>query len=305
MRRAILVVTIIITAVLVGTSAVAYAKQSDPTSSETTSPETTEPITIENHAWKNYHWARKTNPFTLKLGDNVESAWDSTTAPVFDTTISDWNKSTVLKTTRVTGGTNPKNCRATSGQVEVCNAKYGSNGWLGIATIWVSGDHITQGTTKLNDTYFNTAKYNTPAWRNLVMCQEVGHNFGLAHQDEDFYNGNLDTCMDYTINPETNQHPNLHDYDQLRAIYDPTFTSTWTPTQTGHLDTTTTVGQTSTSTGSDNEPGNVPSAWGREVYKSANGQVSVYEKELSKGQKKVTHVLWTEEKADQRREHKE
>ena len=51
---------------------------------------------------------------------------------------------------------------------------------------------------EVNDTYFNTAKYNTPVWRNLVMCQEVGHTLGLDHQDEIFDNVNLGTCMDYT-----------------------------------------------------------------------------------------------------------
>lgn len=32
-----------------------------------------------------------------------------------------------------------------------------NNGWLGIASISVNGSHITQGTVKLNDTYFNQA----------------------------------------------------------------------------------------------------------------------------------------------------
>jgi hypothetical protein len=30
-----------------------------------------------NHSWGGYHWARTSNPFTLKLGDNVSSEWDS------------------------------------------------------------------------------------------------------------------------------------------------------------------------------------------------------------------------------------
>ena len=30
-----------------------------------------------SHSCGNYHWARTANPFTLKLGDNVSSAWDS------------------------------------------------------------------------------------------------------------------------------------------------------------------------------------------------------------------------------------
>ncbi len=92
--------------------------------------------------------ARTSNPFTLKLGDNVNSAWDS----YLSTTSTDWTKSTVLDTTIVAGQANPKNCRATSGRVEVCNSTYGSTGWLGIASVWASGSHTTQGTVKPNDT---------------------------------------------------------------------------------------------------------------------------------------------------------
>ncbi len=123
------------------------------------------------HSWSNYHWARTANPFTVNLGDNVDSTWDS----YLTTTSSDWSQSSVLDTPKVTGGTSPKSCRPTSGRVEVCNARYGGTGWLGLAQIWVIGGHISQGVAKMNDTYFNTAKYNTPAWRNSVMCQEVGH----------------------------------------------------------------------------------------------------------------------------------
>ena len=218
-----------------------------------------------NHSWGNYHWARTSNPFTLKVGDNVTSAWDSYLA----TTSSDWSQSTVLDTTVVAGGSSNKRCRATSGRVEVCNGTYGNNGWLGVAQIWASGDHITQGTVKLNDTYFNTAKYNTPAWRNLVMCQEVGHTFGLDHQDENFTNPNLGTCMDYTNDPSTNQHPNAHDYDELVTIYT-------------HLDSTTTVGASAGFL-----PDAVPS------FAPAN-QVnrSTYRTDLGDGRTLVTHVFW-------------
>ena len=58
-----------------------------------------------------------------------------------------------------------QNCRATLGRVEVCNGNYGNTGWLGIAGIYLSGTHITKGYVKVNDTYFNTATYNTPEWR--------------------------------------------------------------------------------------------------------------------------------------------
>ena len=215
-----------------------------------------------NHAWTNssgqaYHWARTSNPFTLKLGDNVNSvAWDASLALAS----TDWTVSTVLNTTVVLGGTNaakgkntPKNCTPTSGRGEVCNSNYGNNGWLGIATIWASGVHITQGTVKVNDTYFNTPSYNTPAWRNLVMCQEVGHIFGLGHQDENFGNTPLGTCMDYSNDPEPNQHPNAHDYAMLEQIY-------------AHPDSGTTLSQTTTQNGRGNGTwvdvdSAIPSAW--------------------------------------------
>ncbi|MGI8974391.1 MAG: hypothetical protein ACR2HI_09475, partial [Gaiella sp.] len=96
---------------------------------------------LASHSWNGYHWARTANPFTLKLGDNVTATWDSYLA----TTSADWTVPNVLDTTIVAGGAKPRNCRPTSGRVEVCNATYGNTGWLGLAQIWASGSHITQG----------------------------------------------------------------------------------------------------------------------------------------------------------------
>ena len=173
---------------------------------------------LANHSWGSYHWSRAANPLVLDVGDNVNSGWDS----YLNDAISDWDASSVLTLTGVSGGTTGSTCSPTSGRIEVCNAAYGNTGWLGVAQIWVKRSHITQATTKVNDTYFNTAQYNTAAWRRLVMCQEVGHDFGLDHQDENFDNANLGTCMDYTSDPDgppSNEHPNQHDYDQLESIY--------------------------------------------------------------------------------------
>lgn len=239
-------------------------------------------FTLASHSWSTHHWARTSNPFTLKLGDNVSAAWDSYLA----TASSDWTAATVLNTTIVAGGTTPRQCKPTLGRVEVCNATYGNNGWLGIAQIWLSGGHIAQGIAKMNDTYFNTATYNTPAWRRLVMCQEIAHDFGLDHQDVNFNNANLGSCMDYTNNPSgppSNEHPNAHDFDQLQTIY-------------SHTDSTTTVGQATI--------GSVPPAftqltfdhpsqWGPVVAGSTKGGLaSVHELDFGNGNKVITHVLW-------------
>ena len=244
-----------------------------------------------NHSWGGYHWARTANPFTLKLGNNVSGAWSS----YLGTTSSDWSLSSVLDTTTVAGGTTGRKCRATTGRVEVCSAAYGNNGWLGLASISITGGaHITQGTVKVNDTYFNTASYNTPAWRNLVMCQEVGHTLGLDHQDETFANPNLGTCMDYTNSPDSNQHPNAHDYAQLESIY-------------AHLDATTTVGAAvpggpgkpgagAADGGAGAADGGAGAAdaadWGRLVSSSQDGRRSTFVKDLGAGELIVTIIIW-------------
>ena len=233
------------------------------------------------HSWGGYHWARTSNPFTLALGDNVTSTWDS----YLQTTSSDWSLSNVLDTA-IVGSVAGKNCKATKGRAEICNAKYGRTGWLGIASIWISGNHITQGTVKLNDTYFNTSTYNKPAWRNLVMCQEVGHIFGLDHQDENFNNTSLGTCMDYSNDPTLNQHPNQHDYDMLDEIY-------------AHLDTTTTLATSSLTKGSDLDSDD-PRTWGREVRRSDNRRLSVFEQDLGNGEKIIRHVFWADEERNVR-----
>ena len=213
------------------------------------------------------------------------------------TASSDWSKSTVLDTTIVAGGAKSKNCRPTSGRVEVCNGTYGNNGWLGLAQIWASGNHITQGTTKMNDTYINTSTYNTPAWKQLVVCQEVAHTFGLDHQDENFDNANLGTCMDYTSNPSTNQHPNQGDYDQLLCIYDPAYagrtlsTSTHSCTGTGHLDSTTTIG--AMPPGFANANVNAIENWGEKV--DDNGQTALFVRDFGNGFKIFTFVIWATE----------
>ena len=239
-----------------------------------------------NHSWGSYHWARTSNPFTLKVGDNVDANWDA----YLDEAITDWSGSAVLNLSEVTGGSNPRNCRPTAGRIEVCNSKYGNNGWLGIAQIWISGTHITQAITKVNDTYFNTATYDTPAWRRLVMCQEIGHDFGLDHQDETFDNVNLGTCMDYTNDPDggaggasatdqSNEHPNQHDYAQLESIY-------------AHLDSTTTVGQT-VNRGADASQIN-RGQFGALVRSTNSGRTELYVLDLGNGQRVYTHVIWAE-----------
>ncbi len=174
-----------------------------------------------SHSWGSYHWARTSSPFTLRLGDNLTNAsWKSHLSQ----TSSDWNSGNTPLLTSIIAGSAGKRCAMVAGTTQVCNGTYGNNGWLGLASINLTGGvHITQGTAKLNDTYFNNATYNNPNEKLHVMCQEVAHTFGLGHTSTDGSSQN--TCMDYFSNTGANAtstqstKPNRHDFDQLKLIY--------------------------------------------------------------------------------------
>ena len=228
-----------------------------------------------DNSWGNYHWARTSNPFTLKVIDSNTTDWDDN----LNDALSDWSRSSVLDLAYEAGSSalkDRKRCAATTGKVRSCNAAYGFNQWLGLATIYLSGSHITRGTAKMNDSYFNLSGYDETA-RQHVMCQEIGHTFGLDHQDES--GADLNTCMDYSDELD-NPSPNRHDYAQLEIIYE-------------HLDSTTTVGFSAFSSNMFEDP-DAPHNWGQLVRQSANGRSSYYERDNPDGTKRLTHVFWTE-----------
>jgi hypothetical protein len=175
-------------------------------------------VVSADHAWGNYHWARTSNPFDLTIINSTTSDWDTYVTAA----IEDWSGSSVLNMVEdLSGSTESKvrrSCSAPAGQVRICNLAYGFNGWLGIAGISIdSAGHIISGYTKLNDSYFSAAYYNKPEWKQSVACQELGHNVGLDHQDEDFDNASLLSCMDYQDPPF--EWANPHDFQQLQTIY--------------------------------------------------------------------------------------
>lgn len=259
------------------------------------------------HAWSNYHWAITTSrSLSLEVVKANTSEWET----AVNQAISDWNTPVVtgapdvLTLSSSTGSSVDRStCSPITGKVLVCNDAYGSTGWLGIATIWLDdSNHITAGTTQLNDTYYSAGgRYDTPAWRRFVTCQEIGHDFGLAHQDEAFYNPNKGSCMDYTNDPDgggkygpSNERPNKHDYEQLDKMY-------------AHADGYgTSASQQKTNFGirevGKSAPAGVPSlpaagkgpaSWGQPVHFDSLGRPDVFAKELSGGYKMVTHVFWT------------
>ena len=231
---------------------------------------------LATHSWNGYHWIRTTAELTRPVGDNVDGTWDS----YLRTASADWNKSTVINSPLVAGSTTPRKCAAVAGTIQVCNAAYGRTGWLGIASISLSGGHISQGTTKLNDTYFAMAQYNNPSERALVTCQEIGHDYGLGHQDEDFATDNTNSCMDYTNLPAGNEHPDAHDYQELTLVYN-------------HLESGFAALSGQASSGA--ATGDTPAEWGRPVHFQRDGRPNVFERDEGAGRKTVTHVFWADE----------
>ena len=95
---------------------------------------------------------------SISLTTHANSAWQNNYQSPINSTIRDNNATHV--------------CRTDNGNVEVCNHKYGFNGWLGIAQIWTDGDYITKAMVKLNDSYFNASIYDYPARRHSVAFGE-------------------------------------------------------------------------------------------------------------------------------------
>ncbi len=251
-------------------------------------------VASATHSWGGYHWARTTPQFTLKLGNNLSTAsWQTH----LSNASSDWNSptsfgatSTPLITAIVAGQSN-KRCSMVAGTTQVCNSTYGNNGWLGLASINITGGvHITQGSAKMNDTYFNTSTYNNVNEKQHVMCQEIAHTFGLDHQSTDGTSQN--SCMDYFSNTGVNAtstlstQPNAHDFGELNLIYAHT------------NDTITTVAATTSKLpAAEVAATDDHNSWGMLVSQSNNGRRSTYEAYNQDGSKTATHVYWTLEAA--------
>jgi hypothetical protein len=121
----------------------------------------------------------------------------------------------------------------------------------------------------MNDSYLSSG-YSTTN-KQHVICQEIGHTFGLDHQDES--GADLNTCMDYS-NALDNPSPNQHDYDQLATIY-------------AHLDPFSTVGG-ATAVGAAGAAHASPVA----IERSDGIASSTIVESFGDGSKRVTHILW-------------
>ena len=186
---------------------------------------------MANNTWAEYHWADGVDlhdgSISLSLIDDL-TAYSTENGLV----LGDWDGGPgplALASTKAAVIDRPVACDnvntgaagdAISGTIHVCNDVYGENGWLGLARIWIAGDgHIEAGVALMNDSYTFKADsvYNNPvAWQH-VLCQEIGHTFGLDHQGSP----RKQSCMNdrWGLTSIDFDSPNQHDYDTLNEIY--------------------------------------------------------------------------------------
>lgn len=168
-----------------------------------------------------YSWkSKKGEGLELKIANALSADWHS----YFDKAVADWDNGTpdVMSLQTSVVSEDPE-CKPESGIMKVCNKDYGETGWKGINEILTQGSTIVASIAKMNEFYLgdNASGFGSKIedHRQYTMCHEIGHGFGLPHQDEDFTNKDLNSCMDYSNSPENNLVPNQVDWDSINTLY--------------------------------------------------------------------------------------
>jgi len=167
-----------------------------------------------------YGWKIKSGEgLELSIANALTADWHG----FFDKAVEDWNKSLDM-TLQSSVVTVDPDCIPESGIMKVCNNDYGDVGWKGINEILTQGNTIVASVAKMNEYYVGqfvqpSGNTNIEDERQYTMCHEIGHGFGLPHQDEDFTNKDLNSCMDYSMRPEANLIPNEQDFISLNTLY--------------------------------------------------------------------------------------
>lgn len=237
---------------------------------------------VANHSWASYHWERTTPEIAVPIVDFTTGEWAQSNR--VQTAVSDWNQSEYINSPYMRGSATNTACPIVSGEIHVCNDEYGDTGWVGIASITTTRGrttHITGGVSKMNDTYFALPQYDNDVWRQLVMCQEIGHDYGLGHQNESFSTNTTDSCMEYTSTPTAiDKTPDQHDYYQLANVY-------------AHSHGGGNGGGPGKGRGKPKkfDVGNRPADWGTPIGRDAQGRPNLYKRSEASFDV-ITHVTW-------------
>jgi hypothetical protein len=152
--------------------------------------------TLLPQSWNGWRWARTGN-LAIQVGMNVSDTWK----PYVTQAAATWSTSPNIDYVVKAGAVKSGGCSAVYGTLQVCSGNYGATGWMGYTTAWTIGTSIIQATIQLNEYYFSQARFNTPAFRAMIACQEMGNALGLQDSNRSYTDANLGSCMDYTNDP--------------------------------------------------------------------------------------------------------
>jgi hypothetical protein len=160
-------------------------------------------VASADHTWSGYHWS----------SDNLSpTVVDKTSSPLYGVPAS------VAEWSGLGAPIQPALTDASKGDITVTEGF--SPFWLGLARIRVEGGHITKGEVKLNTRLLQS--YG-PAVADQVLCQEIGHVLGLDHNRDGPTGGTPDdSCMNDQGHLGEYTSPNIHDTEQLVAVYNHT-----------------------------------------------------------------------------------
>jgi len=159
-------------------------------------------------------WAHQGQGLNLEVQNALTQDW----YPILEKVLRDWSdQSPETLNLTIREVASDAECKFVPGVLKVCNANYGATGWRGINQILVDEfNNLTSSVAKMNEHYLLNLGDGI---KQYTMCHEIGHGWGLGHQDQDFNNVDSGSCMDYVMDPENNQHPNAKDFAILRQVY--------------------------------------------------------------------------------------
>lgn len=161
------------------------------------------------------HWPGSTKPREISYINNLSPMYSKWLPKA----IASWNLAGEGAIHLQEGGNAPI-------QITVTSGNFGATGWVGVVTT-TNSEIMTFAPMKVNDYYLRCMSYlNTDSQRLFVVIHELGHTFGMEHNNENFSDANKCDPMDYTGDTDgsisgqcSNLYPNKDSSEKIKAKY--------------------------------------------------------------------------------------